>query len=154
MTNNEIKFNREDFHKELDLIQGCITRMAQNSFMIKGWAFTLVAAIFALTADKINLIALCYVGIFIMLSFWILDAFFLKQEKLYRFKYEWVIVERPKGNNQFMFDLNPYKKAMWLKDRKEPKTISAMLSKPYTLLLFYGCPILIGVSIILYEIYK
>ena len=29
--------------KEIDLIQGCISRMAQNSFIIKGWAITLVA---------------------------------------------------------------------------------------------------------------
>lgn len=29
-------------HKELDLIQACITRMAQNSFMIKGWYFALI----------------------------------------------------------------------------------------------------------------
>ena len=28
--------NDEKLHKELDLIQNCITRMANNSFMIKG----------------------------------------------------------------------------------------------------------------------
>ena len=27
----------EEIHKEIDLIQACITRMAQNSFKIKGW---------------------------------------------------------------------------------------------------------------------
>lgn len=29
--------------KEIDLVQGCISRMAQNSFVIKGWTITLIA---------------------------------------------------------------------------------------------------------------
>ena len=36
----------------LELIQNVITRMANNSFMLKGWAITLVAAIFAYGAVK------------------------------------------------------------------------------------------------------
>ncbi|MFJ3386372.1 hypothetical protein [Lysinibacillus sp. NPDC086135] len=34
-------------HKELDLIQSCINRMAQNSFTIKGWYFALIIVISA-----------------------------------------------------------------------------------------------------------
>jgi len=67
----------EEIHKEIDLIQGCITRMAQNSFMIKGWGFTLVAALVALTAEKIGWAVICGVGIFILACFWCLDAFFV-----------------------------------------------------------------------------
>ena len=78
----------KEFHKEIDLIQACISRMAQNSFMIKGWAFMLVVAFFALTVESLDLYVLCAVGIFILLVFWCLDAFFLKMEKLYRLKYE------------------------------------------------------------------
>ena len=33
--------------KHLEMIQSIITRMAQNSFMIKGWSLTLVVAMFA-----------------------------------------------------------------------------------------------------------
>lgn len=33
MNNEEISI--EEIHKEIDLIQSCITRMAQNSFMVK-----------------------------------------------------------------------------------------------------------------------
>jgi len=144
----------EEFHKEIDLIQACISRMAQNSFMIKGWAFTLVAAFAALTAEKLNLYVLCGVGIFILLVFWFLDAFFLKMEKLYRFKYEWVIAERPKGNREFFYDLNPYQSKTWMAGRKEPSEISVMFSKPHTLLMFYGCPILIGVAAIILMVVK
>jgi len=33
----EMKMEIEELHKEIDLVQGCINRMAQNSFHIKGW---------------------------------------------------------------------------------------------------------------------
>ena len=133
----------EELHKELDLVQGCIMRMAQNSFVIKGWAFTLVVALIALTAEKISLPILCATGIFILLTFWGLDAFFLKTEKLYRFKYEWIIEQRPLGNKNYLYDLNPTNKKMCKKNRKTPTTFQVMFSKPYTLLLFYGNPILV-----------
>jgi len=64
---NKTAVTTEEFHKELDLIQGCITRMAQNSFMIKGWGFTLVAALAALMADKVNLYIISGIGVFILL---------------------------------------------------------------------------------------
>lgn len=41
--------------KHLEMIQAVINRMANNSFMLKGWTVTLVAGIFALAskdADK------------------------------------------------------------------------------------------------------
>ena len=63
MQNNNVSI--EEFHKEIDLVQACISRMAQNSFMIKGWSFTLVTAFVALTAEKLNLGVLCVIGILI-----------------------------------------------------------------------------------------
>ncbi len=35
--------------KHLEFLQAVITRMAGNSFLIKGWSVTLVAALLALT---------------------------------------------------------------------------------------------------------
>lgn len=49
----------EEIHKEIDLIQSCITRMAQNSFMVKGWFVSLYAVVLALLPEK--LICFCYV---------------------------------------------------------------------------------------------
>lgn len=37
--------------KHLEMIQAVINRMAQNSFLLKGWSVVLTAAIFALAAD-------------------------------------------------------------------------------------------------------
>ncbi|MGC8651185.1 MAG: hypothetical protein ACP5RX_01035 [Minisyncoccia bacterium] len=40
--------------KHLEFIQTIINRMASNSFIIKGWAITLVAALFALSSKDAN----------------------------------------------------------------------------------------------------
>lgn len=45
--------SEESFHKEIELIQGVISRMAQNSFLIKGWGISLVAIVLALTQEEI-----------------------------------------------------------------------------------------------------
>jgi hypothetical protein len=133
----------EELHKEIDLIQSCITRMAQNSFMIKRLGVILIAALVALTAAKISWSIISGVGVFILLNLWILDAFFLKMEKCYRYKYEWVIEQRQKGNRAYLYDLNPYNEKTRSEGAKTPSTTMTMFSKPHTLLLFYGSPMVI-----------
>jgi len=71
----------------LGFIQGVINRMGNNSFLIKSWAVTLVAAIFALSAQDASK-NFVYLALFPLIFFWWLDAFFLHQEKLYRILYE------------------------------------------------------------------
>ena len=73
--------------KHLELVQGVINRMAGNSFMLKGWAVTLVAGIFSLAgndADKMYFLV-AYVPV---IFFWCLDAYYLLQERLYRSLYD------------------------------------------------------------------
>jgi hypothetical protein len=59
----------------LGFIQGIITRMGLNSFLLKGWSVTLVAAIVALSTKQADrrfvLLALFLVAVFgcLMLSF-------------------------------------------------------------------------------------
>jgi len=69
--------NMEIVHKEIDLIQGCINRMAHNSFLIKGWALTIITVVLALTEKNIDPIYLCLVIFIPLISFWYLDAFSL-----------------------------------------------------------------------------
>jgi hypothetical protein len=52
---NVVGNHKEDQAKHLELVQGIVTRMARNSFLLKGWTVTLVAAIFALTAKDSNI---------------------------------------------------------------------------------------------------
>ena len=73
----------------LQMIQAVITRMAGNSFMVKGWTVTLVAALFALAAVDANRFFV-YVAYLPAVMFWALDAYFLRQERLFRKLYDHV----------------------------------------------------------------
>ena len=99
----------EEIHKEIDLIQSCITRMAQNSFMIKGWFVSIYAVILALLPEKINMFLLCTALVAVNLIFWYLDGFFLRTEKVYRKMYDWVLEARPQNNRELLYQLNPSK---------------------------------------------
>lgn len=73
--------------QHLQMIQSVITRMASNSFSLKGWAVTLVAAIFALTWANIsrNFLLIALIPIF---AFWALDAYYLNLERKNRKLYD------------------------------------------------------------------
>ena len=73
----------------LEMIQRVITRMASNSFLIKRWSVTLVAALFALTAVNMNVLFTC-LAFFPIFMFWALDAYFLRQDRLFRKLYDHV----------------------------------------------------------------
>ncbi len=92
--------------KHLEMLQAVITRMNTNSFMIKGWMITLVSAIFALSAKDANsrYVIITYICI---PAFWLLDAFYLSQERQYRALYDAVRVSQ---NTDFSMDASEYKK--------------------------------------------
>ena len=73
--------------KHLEFIQTIINRMASNSFYLKGWSVTLVAAIFVLaTKDgNPNLVPVAYLPAIV---FWFLDAYFLRKERLFCLLYD------------------------------------------------------------------
>ena len=92
--------------RHLEMIQGVINRMASNSFVLKGWAVTLVAGIFALSAkdtDKLYFLV-AYIPVII---FWGLDSYYLLQERLYISLYEKV---RLTEENSIDFSLKATKK--------------------------------------------
>lgn len=76
----------EDLIKHLEVIQNGITRMANNSFLLKGWTVTLVAALFALAAQNSNS-KFVILAFFPVVIFWILDDYYLWQEELFRALY-------------------------------------------------------------------
>lgn len=74
--------------KILEMIQGIVNRMSSNSFTLKGWSITLVAAIFALSIQDVNkdyFILLVFIPI---VMFWILDSYYLMKERGYRKLYD------------------------------------------------------------------
>ncbi|WP_133511624.1 hypothetical protein [Candidatus Thiosymbion oneisti] len=62
--------------KHLDLLQGVINRMAGNSFLLKGWNVTLVAALLAVAADELEPLQVS-VALLPVLALWGLDGYFL-----------------------------------------------------------------------------
>lgn len=118
----------------LGFIQGVITRMGSNSFLLKGWSITLVAAIFALSAQGANqkFVLLAY---FPVVVFWVLDAFFLHQEKLFRKLYGKVAADQI-SSEQFTLDTSDV-------ENDVPSAIRVFFSK--TLFPFHGS--IIGVVV-------
>ena len=121
------KENIKDFMiKELEIIQAIINRMANNSFLIKGWTITLVVVTLLLKENKYH----TFIAFIPILVFWFLDAYFLRLERLYRRLYNWVKDNRLKTKD-FLFDLN-YKRF----EKEEQSILRIMFS--ITLGLFYG----------------
>lgn len=99
--------NDEKLHKELDLIQSCITRMANNSFMIKGWTLTLfVALITFFNLKNLPDIILIFALISVVLLFAYLDSFYLWQERKYVKLYSDVIEKRATGDFSKLYNLS------------------------------------------------
>jgi len=75
--------------KHLEFITGAINRMAGNLFFLRGWTITLITALFALFVSNSNpnFILVIY---FLIVTFWILDGYFLSQERLFRSLYDYV----------------------------------------------------------------
>jgi len=67
----------------LAMIQLIITRMGANSFLLKGWNVTLVSVLFALSVKDSNS-KFVMVALLPAFVFWILDAYYLRQERLFR----------------------------------------------------------------------
>jgi hypothetical protein len=77
----------ETFAKHLEFIQNIINRMSNNSFLLKGWNVTVSTAILALIVG-IPKPLFAVIALFSSLSFWGLDAYYLRQERLFRLLYD------------------------------------------------------------------
>lgn len=73
--------------KHLDMIEAIIERMSKNCFQLKGWTMTLVVAVSALASQGSDrrFIVVAFIPI---LGFWILDSFYLQQERKYKLLYK------------------------------------------------------------------
>jgi hypothetical protein len=90
--------------KHLEILQQVITRMATNSFLVKGWSVTLLSAIFAIAASKDGLHQIVWVGFLPLVMFWMLDGFFLRQERLYRKLWDRVCAQAQDTPTDFSMD--------------------------------------------------
>jgi hypothetical protein len=119
--------------KHLEFIQQVITRMNANSFIIKGWTITLIAALFALAAKDANenYIIVSYIPIPI---FWILDGFYVFQERQYTELYKNIAAKDP---NDIDFSMDA--------SRNSNYWLEGIFSK--TLIAFYGASIIVTIIV-------
>ena len=114
------------------MIQSVINRLAANSFMLKGWSVFLISALFVLAARDAHPVFALFIYMPVLI-FWLLDGFFLRQERLYRKLYDHV---RSLKDSDVDFSMNttPFKTT------EGPTWVGTILSK--TLIPFYGVLIL------------
>jgi hypothetical protein len=95
---------KERVVKHLEITQGVINRLANNSFLIKGWSMTILAAaiLFIARVESDNSVYLTLSFVIPVISFWVLDGYFLWQERLFRGIYNDI---RTQDDSDFKMDI-------------------------------------------------
>jgi len=118
--------------KHMEFVQAVIARMNANSFLLKGWAITLIVALVALAVQYSNIlypITACMV----VIVFWVLDGFYISRERRYSDLYNEV---RKMEDDQIDFDMD----ATRFCNNKGRSWVDGIFSK--TLFTFYAVPLM------------
>jgi hypothetical protein len=121
--------------KHLEFAQNAINRMAQNSFLLKGWSITLVGGLLALSFKEMNHLYIT-ISAAVLLFFWFLDSYYLRQERLFIKLYDHIRGKHDKVAD-FSMDTRPY--------RKEVSWYRCWIST--TMILFYGGLLVVDVIV-------
>ncbi|WP_062648921.1 hypothetical protein [Streptomyces maremycinicus] len=76
--------------KHLELLQSVISRLSNNSFLVKGWCITLNSVLIAMAHGRPDWRTVP-VAVTVAIGFWLLDGYYLRQERLFRGLYEEVV---------------------------------------------------------------
>jgi hypothetical protein len=123
--------------KHLEFIQTTINRMANNSFLLKGWAITVVGSLLAFGFKDLDC-RYIFISLSVLVFFWVLDGYYLHQEKLFRELYERT---RHKTESEVNFSMKTEK------GEKEENWFDCLCSS--TMFVFYGGLLLVHVVIII-----
>ncbi len=123
--------------KHLEMTQVVINRLGRNSLLVKSWSVTLLVAARVLSAiENSGQGAYFVLGVLLTIAgFWILDGYFLWQERLFRQVYNEI---RQQTDTDFEMNLSKHKgkpKCNWL---------SAIFS--ITLTVFYLIEVLFALA--------
>ena len=119
--------NDERIVKHLEFIQGVVNRLGRNSFLLKGWSMTvLVAGSLLMVRLRPDEPLLAMTLLLPVIGFWLLDAYFLWQERLFRDEYN-----RVRDQDKTDFAMNP------MQHRNKPKRSWSSTFFSVTLVIFY-----------------
>lgn len=122
--------------KHLEFIQANINRMANNSFLLKGWSVTIAGGLLAVSFKEMDsrYVAVSFAVLFF---FWLLDSYYLAHEHSFIALYDQVR-KLDGGNTDFSMDPKPFRtKAGWWR-----------CAFSTTIVLFYGGLIVAGLLVI------
>ena len=125
--------------EEIKIIQDIIKRMAANSLQVKTWAISLVVITLIVRGNNTHP-SIAYIP---LISFWILDAYYLKQERIFRKIYKWIIEYRLKHDDR-LFEI-PTDKFKY----HVPSIFNTMFS--ISILPFYGSIFLLLTVFVIFE---
>jgi hypothetical protein len=86
---NDPDFDAEDRRKHLEFMQAVIARLSQSSATAKGWSLTIAGAAFGFSALN-EAWYLSLLGLAVIISFSVLDMYYLYEERLFRCLYNGV----------------------------------------------------------------
>jgi hypothetical protein len=92
--------------KHMELIQGVVSRLASNSFLIKGWAITVTSGFLGVAVSR-EQGRFGWIAVAPIVLFGSLDAYFLYAERLFRGLYEQVRQSNPNVGPFFMGATSP-----------------------------------------------
>ena len=96
------------------MIQDAINRMAQNSFLLKGWSVTVAGGLSALGFKELDG-RFFTVSLVVLFFFWLTDAYYLSRERLFVKLYNAVRVKSEKEID-FSMDTNELNSgSIWIK---------------------------------------
>ena len=124
--------------KHLEMVQGVITRMATNSFALKALSVTLTAGVLAFTGalkSPTNVVVLA--GLVPVLLFWLLDAQYLRLERLYRYLYDDIRHNDSESPERFSMNVGKYVQ------QAKPSDRLLRVAFSWSVLGFYGPIVLI-----------
>jgi hypothetical protein len=131
---NDLEPNRV---KHLELLQAVISRLGNDSFLVKGWAVTVAGAFVgvALSSEKWQLALASLITTF---CFWGLDTYFLRTERLFRALYDHVAGENVAVAPFFMSATGPrFIEIVKVGESKDVVSWWKTAQRP-TLSIFYG----------------
>ena len=119
--------NDERIMKHLEFIQDVVNRLGRNSFLLKGWSMTVLVAgsllMVRLRPDEPLLALTLLVPV---IGFWLLDTYFLRQERLFRDEYN-----RVRKQDETDFTMCP------MQHKHKPNRSRRSVFRSETLLIFY-----------------
>lgn len=104
-------YSIDNYIKYLEMIQNVISRLAGNVDQANKWCLTLIAAMWAvLCKNDCAFWASLIATVILIVAFWILAAYYLTQERIYRELYNRIVgtdIESFDFSKNKMFDLVP-----------------------------------------------